>query len=258
MLKSLLIIVAGICLGGAAAVPIQAATLFARSFPHTGEVRLENRSIVPVPLVFYSIKSTAGALNGSPVRWLSITDHYDAPFGTTPGNGFIDPNNQWMKIAATSTELTEGAFSGPGGSLAPQRAISLGRIWNPAIPFENLQFSATEPNGQPISIFSIAGLDGDYDENSVVNSFDYARWRSALGKTSVVEDGNLNGIVDTADYVVWRNNMGLSLSGSGSTLAGGASLPALGLGAVVPEPSARLIGAALGVLCACRRLARRV
>ena len=128
MSKNLLLVAAGVSLSAALAAPAQAATLFARSFPLTGEVRLENISPSPVPIVFYSIKSAAGALNSSPTRWVSITEHYDAPFGSTPGNGFIDPIAEWMKISTTSTELTEGVFAGPGGSLAPQRAISLGRI----------------------------------------------------------------------------------------------------------------------------------
>ena len=76
------------------------------------------------------IESAAGALNGSPVRWLSVTDHYDAPIAPTPGNGFIDPNGTWTKISSASIELTEGALDIDGGSLAPKRAISLGKIWN--------------------------------------------------------------------------------------------------------------------------------
>jgi hypothetical protein len=258
MLRQLLIVAVGVSLCAARAAHSQAATIFARSFPLTGEVRLENHGLTPVPFVFYSIKSNASALNGSPVRWVSISDRYDAPIAPSPGNGFIDPNGIWTKISATVMELTEGALDADGGNLAPKRAISLGKIWNPAISFD-LQFTATEPNGQPISIFTVDGLDGDYDGNFVVDSSDYSIWRQNFGSTTMLDaDGNVNGIVDAADYAIWRNNFGLSLSGLASTAANGAALPALAVGGAVPEPGSlvQLVGA-INVVCACKRRRRR-
>jgi hypothetical protein len=258
MLRKLLAVAVGVSLCAVRAAPAQAATLVARSFPLSGEVRLENHGVTPVPLVIISIKSTAGALNGSPVRWLSVTEHYDAPIAPTPGNGFIDPNGIWTKISSASIELTEGALDADAGSLAPKRAISLGKIWNSAVPFD-LQFTATEPNGQPISIFTAVGLDGDYDQNSVVNQLDYSVWRQNFGSTTAINaDGNLNGIVDAGDYVIWRNNLGLSLSGAASTAAFGAALPALVTGGAVPEPaSAMQFASAIAVLWAYGRRLRR-
>jgi hypothetical protein len=257
MVRILLVIVAGVSLCASCAAPIQAATLFARSFPLTGEVRLENRLTVPVPLVFYMIESTAGALNGSPVRWLSVADHYDAPIAPSPGSGLIDPNGSWIKISSIAKQLAEGALDADGGRLQPQRAISLGKIWNTAFAFD-LQFTAAEPNGQPISIITIDGLDGDYDGNGSVDHADYSQWRRAFGTASLLEDGNLNGVVDTADYIVWRNNFGLSLSGLAA--AGGASLSLLPAGGAAPEPSsAVLFGAALTVMWVCgKRPQRRI
>jgi hypothetical protein len=241
MLRELLIVTVGVSVLAASASRVRAATLFARSFPLTGEVRLENPGSSPVPIVFYSIKSTAGALNPSPTRWVSITEHYDAPIAPSPGNGLVDPNGIWTKISSLATELAEGALDVDGGHIPANRAISLGRIWNPSVPFD-LSFAATEPNGQPISIFPTSGLDGDYDGSRTVDQLDYLRWRAAHGTVSLAADGNLNGIVDAADYAVWRNNLGLSISGSG------AALPALVGGATIPEPTAEvLVG---GALCA--------
>jgi hypothetical protein len=238
--------------------------LFARLFPLTGEVRLENKSASAVPLVLYSIESPAGALNPSPVRWLSITEHYDAPFGSSPGNGFIDPIAEWMKISTTPMELTEGVFAGPGGSVPAKRAISLGRIWNPAVPFD-LEFSATEPNGQPISIFPVDGLDGDYDGNGTVDAADYVVWRKYFGLSTAQQsnnenaDGNLNGTIDAADYAVWRNNFGLSVASGAAAVAGGAALAAPTLSAAVPEPAGALLLciAAGSLLAGARRFRRR-
>jgi hypothetical protein len=209
--------------------------------------------------VFFSIKSSAGALNGSPVRWLSISDHYDAPFAPTPGSGLIDPNGTWTKISSDSDELTEGALDADGGSMPAKRAISLGKIWNTAIPSE-LDFSATELSGQPISFVTVPGLDGDYDGNFVVNQLDYNVWREKFGSTTAFEaDGNANGIVDAADYAIWRNNFGLSLAAA-STSAAGAALPGFSLGSAVPEPaSAVQFIFSLTALCAgAMRLPRRL
>jgi hypothetical protein len=259
MLRSLLAVVIGFSLYAAYAAPANAATLWARAFPLTGEVRLENHNATPVSIVFLSIKSSAGALNGSPVRWLSISNHYDAPIAPAPGNGLIDPNGIWTPISAESDELTEGALDVDGGSVIAKRAISLGKIWNPAIPFDNLQFSASELSGQPISFVTAVGLDGDYDRNSVVNQLDYNVWRQNFGLTTAIDaDGNVNGIVDAADYVIWRNNLGLSLLGAASTSASGAALPALSMGSAVPEPAGPAqVTSALAVLGALGGYLRR-
>src|SRR5436190_6987426 len=100
-----------VCALGSRAI---ADTLDAQVFPLTGEVRFHNPNGTAVPFVYYSITSItnhAGALNPTNPQWQSITDYYDAS-----GNGFIDPTNNWTKLASTSTELTEGVFIGPGGS----------------------------------------------------------------------------------------------------------------------------------------------
>jgi hypothetical protein len=258
MLRDLVVVVAAsLGLSGALAAPARSATLFAEMFPLTGEIRLENRNATsPVPIVFYSIKSDAAALNGSPVRWLSVTEHYDSPFGATPGNGFIDANGAWVKLSSTSKELAEGALDVDGGSLAPQRAISLGRIWNPAAAAtSDLVFAAHEPSGQPISVFTLFAIDGDYNGDGVVNQLDYNTWRKFYGATSVLQaDGNLDGVVDAADYLVWRNNMGASLSGLASGASSGIASLALVGSAVVPEPAGiGMLACWLGCLLACRR-----
>ncbi len=66
---------------------------------------------------------------------------------------------------------------------------------------------------------------GDYNQDGVVNQYDYTTWRQAFGTNYAAADGNGNGIVDAADYTIWRNNVSGAGSGSVSGAAG------------VPEPS---------------------
>jgi hypothetical protein len=227
-----------------------AATLHAQLFPHTGEVRLRNKGTAAVPIVFYTVRSASNALNGSPSVWRSVETNYDAS-----GNGFIDPNGEWVIIRAVSNQLTEGALDLDGGSLAAQQSVSLGRIWNPiAVPVPDLVFEARELNEQPISIVTELTVSGDYFVDGVVNQTDYAVWRQNFGSTTMLgADGNLNGTVDTADYLIWRKNLGLSAT----VIAPGASLTSLSA-AAVPEPSAfALFIVGCGIYCGTHARRRR-
>jgi hypothetical protein len=212
-------------------------------FPLTGEVRLRNTSSSAVPFVFYSIESPSGALNTSPAVWRSITDSYDVS-----GNGFIDPAFNWTKISSDPTELTEGAFSGPGGSLAAYRSVTFGNIWNTAVdPAGNLTITVLHADESPVNIITTPKffVAGDYDGNGIVDGLDYNTWREDFGSTTELDaDGNLNGVVDAADYVVFRDHFGQMLPGSGS--GGGLSLGGTG----VPEPAAigLFVGAGISAL----------
>jgi hypothetical protein len=238
----------------AAGAPCQALNLDAQLFPLNGEIRLSNSSASAVPLAYCSIKSPSGALNGSILVWKSISDTYDAS-----GNGLIDPSNNWTKLSTASTELTEGVFTGPGGSLPGFRTISLGQIWNPALyPLPDLAFDVRQPDSTPITMTIQFKVAGDYNSSGSVTALDYTTWRQTFGSTTLLgADGNLNGIVDGADYAVWRNNLGLSLPGAGSSIAGGASLHT---GFAIPEPGvATIVLAGLLVTAIARapRAARR-
>lgn len=249
------VLLAVICVAHVAAC--RAANLDALLFPLTGEVQLRNDDASAVPFVFDSITSPFGSLNGSVGVWKSVAGNYDAS-----GNGFIDPTFSWTKLSATSTELTEGALSGPGGSLAAFRSVSLGQIWNPVLyPSNDLTFTVLQADMTPVVITKIYAVAGDYNGDGVVNAADYVVWRDNSGSTTnLAADGNLNGVVDTADYMIWRNNFGKSLpSGSGSSISGGASLSAVGV--AVPEPASILFLlsgslAALSVRVRARRAGR--
>lgn len=216
--------------------PCHATTLDALLFPLTGEVRLRNSSASAVPFVYYSITSPSAALDSSPGVWLSISDNYDAS-----GNGFMDPDFDWTKISATSTELTEGAFSGPGGNLLAFRSVSFGEIWNPALyPSNDLLFTVLQADITPIAVAKQFAIDGDYNSDGTVDDQDYVVWRQSLGSmTTLNADGNLNGVIDIGDYNIWRSNFGQTLPGMSSLFADGASLSPAGI--AVPEPTTAIL-----------------
>jgi hypothetical protein len=227
MLKRLVVILALVA-GCAAPRLALALNLTAQLFPLTGEVRFRNTSGSAVPLLFYSIKSSSGALNGANWVWFSVEDRYDLS-----GNGLIDPNGEWFEISATSMELTEGALDADAGSLAAFRSVSLGEIWT-ASPSPDLVFDVREPSTSPITITTQLALAGDYFVDGVVNQQDYLTWRQTMGSTTLLNaDGNLNGVVDAADFVIWKHNFGNMLPGTGLAQSGG-----LVAGSAVPEPAA--------------------
>lgn len=226
--------IVGLC--ATCCVEARSQSLTMQFYPLTGEVQLRNKSGVPISFSFYSIESstmTPGALNSSPSAWQSIADTYDVS-----GNGFIDPVNNWSKLSAagSTVELSEGVVLGPGGTLPPMRAISLGNVWNPSVaPLSNLVVEVLDADSQPANVSVEFGLAGDYLQSGDVDQNDYNFWRSYFGSTTLLlADGNLDGVVDAADYVVWRDNFGNEL-GLGYSEGGGASLV---VGTAVPEPSA--------------------
>jgi len=212
-------------------------------FPFTGEIRLSNATAAPYSFVFYSISSPTFSLNGSPAVWTSIADVYDVS-----GNGYVDPVNNWVKLSATSSQLAEGVFDDPGGSLNPFRSVSLGDVWDaPGLPAtSDLMFQLLESDYQFSTVTKRLAIDGDYNLDGAVNMADFNEWKLRYGDSgtlgSLRADGNLNGVVDAADYTIWRNNAGLSLPGLGFGSAESEALSNfLASGDVVPEPAGAVL-----------------
>jgi hypothetical protein len=224
---------------GAGQVFAQATSVTLQLFPFTGEVRILNDNLDPFTFVVYSLNSPSGALNGTNGIWTSIADTYDVS-----GSGFIDPTHEWVELTpnamAGATNLSESVIPGPGGVLPAQRAVSLGKIWNPsATSPADVTAQIGMPDGSDAQVIVRTAIDGDYFRDRIVDDFDYAFWKTFFGSSaSVYADGNIDGIVDAADYTVWRNNLGLSLPAAGDEEPGAG---AIGLAAsVVPEPTSLL------------------
>jgi hypothetical protein len=237
----------------------EAETVHVQLLPLTGEVRLQNPNNVAVNFVFYSVKSPAGALDPAPSVWTSIDENYDVS-----GNGLVDPRGEWIKIATDPVELAEGVPIGPGGTLAAQQTISLGRIWNQDLtPFPDLVFDVIQLDGESANVVVEFGLDGDYNRNGIVDAADYAFWRDEVSTPVAAysgADGNGDGIVGTDDYQVWRANFGAVLRPDGQVHMAVANRAAVSAATLaIPEPSASvLFMLTLSPLLWCvRRCARR-
>jgi hypothetical protein len=74
---------------------------------------------------------------------------------------------------------------------------------------------------------TIVSLEGDYNQNGVVDAADYILWRNSKGQSgaSLAADGNGDGIVDDADYGRWRAHFGETRSGAGSALVSLVNVP---------------------------------
>lgn len=84
-------------------------------------------------------------------------------------------------------------------------------------------------------------LEGDFNQDGVVNLADYTVWRDSLNSQSILAaDANRDAVVDGADYLVWRQNFG-------------AQPPPSAALATVPEPPAAVWIAACLMAIAFRR-----
>jgi hypothetical protein len=83
-----------------------------------------------------------------------------------------------------------------------------------------------------------SAVNGDYNQNGVVEAADYVVWRKMFGTTVVSPhsgaDGNGNSEIESGDYDVWQENFGEAQPGSG----GAAVSEALGTWSVQAESSA--------------------
>jgi hypothetical protein len=82
-------------------------------------------------------------------------------------------------------------------------------------------------------------VNGDYNNNGVVDAGDYVLWRRYVGQNKALPNRTTTGLVTNTDYAVWRANFGKSASGSGSgdLLANGD----------VPEPASGLLALMLAM-----------
>jgi hypothetical protein len=83
------------------------------------------------------------------------------------------------------------------------------------------------------------GVNGDYNNNGVVDASDYVVWRKRLNQDVTLPNDTSPGTVRAVDYTVWRANFGKLASGSGS-----GALLATG---EIPEPASGLLATLLAI-----------
>lgn len=83
----------------------------------------------------------------------------------------------------------------------------------------------------------VAGVEGDYNYDGVVDGQDYAVWRELLGSAAgLAADGNGDGAVTNADYLIWKENYGATAEISAAPPIIGRF--ALAQQSTIPEPCA--------------------
>ncbi len=141
----------------------------------------------------------------------------------------LDDNSQWEAWVTGN-----GIIDGPMASLDSIQFFGIG---DAVIYLDTVAHN-------PLGSLVIPRLEGDYNQDGVVNAADYTVWRNSLGETGngLAADGNRDGTVNQLDYEMWRDNFGATRDGASLE----SPIQA------VPEP--RLIGA----LVACGLLISRV
>ncbi|WP_425397886.1 lamin tail domain-containing protein [Aeoliella sp.] len=185
--------------------------------------------------------------------WASFGE-YDAVSGVPSGDPtgllgtlrYAEINGWPIPEAGSSYSLTDLTAAGANGLDAD------GSLWAAALLGDSHSYFAHPVSaggsieahgggdvGSPGVFIEVApGLEGDFNDDGVVNIADYVVWRNNLGgdENTVLPagSGNGNGTVDAADYALWKENFGAE---SGA-LAGVQNVS-------VPEPSALALAALL-------------
>jgi hypothetical protein len=196
--------------------------------PSTGQAQIRNESPFAVSIEGYAILSGAGSLLTGSGQWLSLEDQ------GVEGHSWFESNVGPTQIA----ELRDDGAT----FLATNQGYNIGALFN-TTSVQDLTFKFLL-NGQGIATTGIVvygtlppvqspsqALAGDYNNNGIVDAADYVVWRKNLGTSVTLPNDTTSGMVTSEDYQVWRANFGAT-SGSGSSLAGGES---------VPEPSAAVV-----------------
>lgn len=209
----------------------------------TGQVTLKNQTGDPVPIDYYEVTSTSGALNAT--AWNSLQEQNLAGFPTGNGTG-----NGWEQFGGSTSQaigesyLTGSSAVANGGTINLGGAFNVGGAHDLVFRYGELKNSGTNPAG-------------DYNNNGAVDAADYTAWRNSLGQSVTLPNDATPGTVTQADYDVWRANFGQTNSPTGPSLltTGFIRYVSSGVGVAVPEPgSVLLVGIGLGTLaCGARR-----
>jgi hypothetical protein len=176
-------------------------------------------------------------IDGNPLDgyWESITDgvpdnYVDGPTGRTLVSGNGTPNQFQFNFSYLPGDYNQdGKVNTSDGSLYSTRDGDGDGV---AGGIGDLGVYSTNVG----DVLPFRKAMGDYDDNEIVNVFDYSAWRSTYGNTgpNLPADGNENGAVDLADYIPWRNYATLRSAWFTGVSGGGAAIP-LTLSSAAPQ-----------------------
>jgi hypothetical protein len=203
----------------------------------TGLATLKNTTSGPVAISAYQISSLSGSLNAASLN--SIAGETGFPVGNGSGNG-------WETDGANGSSQVLEAFL-TGTSSFGVGSISLGNIYaGSGVADEDLVLHYRTAGGGLIksvtTFIGAASLDGDYNDDGVVNGVDLTVWKNSFGQAgaNLPADGNSSGVVDGHDFLLWQRQFGQSNSATSSA-------------ASVPEPASIVAAIALLLPIVCRR-----
>ncbi|WP_425398632.1 DNRLRE domain-containing protein [Aeoliella sp.] len=201
----------------------------------TGSVSLRNETGISLDDIdYYRITSGAGALN--PSGWNSLEDQDLAalPSGSGSGDG-------WEELGTPSGNALVEAYLTGSSDFANGLLVNLGNAFMPGQSTDNMEFLYRYQGNYVAGEieFTTEAVEGDYNNDGIVNLADYTVWRNTLGATgpSLAADGDGSGTVDSNDYTYWKARFG-NTSNSASLQASAQ---------VVPEPATFVILATVGV-----------
>jgi hypothetical protein len=164
-----------------------------------------------------------------------------------PVMGGDAPGETWQEGANPSPQgFLEGFLLG-SSTLDSGESLNLGRAYSEVAGAEDLTFKYRLASQSGVISGSLMyddtpppPLDGDYNNNGVVDAADYTVWRDNLGGMVTLPNDTTPGMVTPADYGVWKSNFGMSENG-GALAHSSAASP-------VPEPSTMLLSIAAAAL----------
>jgi hypothetical protein len=176
---------------------------------------------------------------GTSTDWTALVDAANVKFTGT--NSKLLNGNQSVPLAS-ATNLAHWAFGTQsvvyGASTSQEAAMDPDIQKGTRKKLTALDAAGLQDIGW--SLGSAPAVNGDYNNNGIVDTADYILWRRYFGQLIALPNRITAGTITGADYTAWRSNF--------AKLAPGAATSELNGGGTVPEPTAWLLSLVLAGL----------
>jgi hypothetical protein len=196
----------------------------------TGQVRLKNQTGETIPIDYYEVTSTSGALK--PTTWSSLQDQNLAGFPAGNGSG-----NGWEEAGGSSAKILSESFLAGNSGVATGASIGLGTAYQTGGAHDLVfRYSAVPP----------ATLSADFDSDGDADGADFLAWQRGFGATTGATkaqgDANSDGAVNADDLALWKAQFGgAGSAGPGVLTTGFVRYVTSFTIAAVPEPTSCLL-----------------